>query len=182
MEKINIVQSSVEPAKENIWMKDGDLQYFSSSGWKSMVESPTIDDSDVVTFDASIFKEIGATYTMTEEECEKVKKASVIRIKEEDGRYTPYFYSADRLEYARIPYTTNAVQYTYFEVISFTEATRTLTLKVFLRDSAYPEATVSKRGTVKAAVNVNNVSDSSALVTAFNALLANLRTAGILET
>lgn len=288
MKNKNIVQSSIEPSKEDLWFKEGDIKYFGTNGWDSITDNadrkeletkvdeldkemgevkadllkagstggivelsigdtaavkkanleklakvqssdhtfithidygfgsadwlPTVggsalistadghevyykinkdgsvvkddtyikpDTNDVVTFESNIFAS-SSTYQMTDEVYNKVIKASVIRIKADDGRYESYFWRASRLEYQAIPFTTAALKYTYFYTIEVDKGLKQLVQKTNARDSTDSAATKTERGSVKAAVNVADVTDSANLMGAFNQLLANLRAAGII--
>lgn len=41
VEKLNIVQSTTEPDKRNIWLKDGELKKFGAKGWSTIGGSNT---------------------------------------------------------------------------------------------------------------------------------------------
>lgn len=48
MKKIDsIIESSEAPRTNCLWLKDGNLQYFSSSGWKNIKGSGTINWADI---------------------------------------------------------------------------------------------------------------------------------------
>lgn len=137
------------------------------------------DTNDVFTLDKNPFSN-GSTYQLTDEEYNRVIKASVIRIKSDDGRYDSYFWRASRLEYQTIPHTTAAIKYTYFDTITIDRGLKQLVQSINLRDRTDSAATKTERGSVKAAVNVADVTDNDNLVGAFNQLLVNLRNAGII--
>ena len=44
-EKLNIVQSTTEPDKRNIWLKDNELKKFGAKGWSTIGGSNTGGDS-----------------------------------------------------------------------------------------------------------------------------------------
>ena len=53
VEKLNIVQSTIEPDKRNIWLKDGKLKKFGAKGWSTIGDSNagggTSTDKDALT-------------------------------------------------------------------------------------------------------------------------------------
>jgi len=80
MKNKNIVQSSVEPNKEDLWFNKGDIKYYGSKGWKSItdtVESESL-EGKVATLENSVKTNTASIKANTDALATKVDKDGYI--------------------------------------------------------------------------------------------------------